>query len=127
MVTTESGTEKFVTLASNGRTTIQLDAPLAKGGGGMGFGPHELLEASIGACINMAVRMHALAHQIPLEGVASSVRIVRPDAATVRFEHTLDLRGPLTHAQREALTVAAATCPVRQTLSRRIDFQPWTT
>jgi putative redox protein len=123
MVTTESGKERFVTIASNGRATIQLDAPIAKGGGGLGFGPHELLEASIGACISMAVRMHAVAHQVPLEGVAASVRIVRPDESTVRFEHTLHLRGPLTDVQREALTAAAESCPVRQTLSRHIEFR----
>jgi putative redox protein len=122
MVTTESTPRPYVTIASNGRVAIQLDAPTAKGGGGDGFGSHDLLEASIAVCINMAVRMHAAANGIALDGVSTRVELSRPDATTTRFNYSLQLKGPLTESQRDALLDAARTCPVRQTLSSRIEF-----
>ena len=123
MVTTESTPRPYVTIARNGCIEIQLDAPIAKGGGGEGFGSHDLLEASIAVCINMAVRMHAAASGIPLEGVSTRVELSKPDAATTRFNYSLQLEGELTPAQKAALHEAARSCPVRQTLSRRIEFQ----
>lgn len=122
MVTTRSRPENYLTTASNGRVEISLDAPVAKGGAGSDFGAHELLEASLAVCLNMAVRMYAQAHQIALVDVRTSVQIVRPDAGTVRFEQSLQLTGDLSDADRAALLEAATNCPVRQTLSRRIEF-----
>jgi uncharacterized OsmC-like protein len=52
MVTTESTPRPCVTIARNARVAIQPDAPVPKGGGGGGFDPHALPEASIAACIN---------------------------------------------------------------------------
>ena len=97
MVTTESTPRPYVTIARNGRSAIQLDAPVAKGGGGEGFGSHDLLEASVAVHINIAVRMFAAANGIPLEG-------------------------KLTPGQKFALCEAARSCPVKETLSRRIEF-----
>ena len=122
MVTTRSTNQKFLTTAGNGRVEIQLDAPATKGGTGEHFGPHELLEASIACCINMAVRMHAAAHGLALDRVQTTTRIVRPDEGTVRFEQSLQLTGNLSDADRAVLLEVAANCPVRQTLSRRIEF-----
>jgi putative redox protein len=122
MVTTESRTEKFVTIASNGHASIQIDAPINKGGGGKGFGAHELLEASIAACINMSLRMYASTHDIPLESVAVTVSIARPDDLTVQFSQSVELGGPLTKEHRSALRAVAESCPVRQTLSKKLDF-----
>ena len=123
MITTESQSVAYLTIARNGTHELVLDAPLAKGGGAQGFGPHELLEAAIAACLNMAVRMHAAAHNLPLTSVSTAVRLVRPDNSTTRFEYSLHLIGDLTESQRAALLDAAATCPVRSTLSRTLQFQ----
>ena len=123
MVTTQSTTERFRTEVSNGRISIDADPPQDKGGGGAGFGAHELLEAAFAACMNMAVRICAVEHGIALEGVQTQVQLSRPTAGTVRFEYGLELRGQLSTQQRALLTEAAETCPVRQTLSMRLEFQ----
>jgi putative redox protein len=123
MVTTESTPSPYVTIARNGRIAIQLDAPVAKGGGGEGFGSHDLLEASIAVCINMAVRMYAAANGIPLNGVSTQVELSKPDATTTRFSYSLQVEGDLTPVQRAALHEAAGRCPVKEALSRRIEFQ----
>ena len=59
---------------------VASDAPTTKGGGGMDFGAHELLEASLAACLNMAVRMHAHQKSIPLEHVSTRVTLTWHDA-----------------------------------------------
>jgi putative redox protein len=123
MITTESTSRPYVTIARNGRVAIQLDAPVAKGGGGEGFGSHDLLEASIAVCVNMAVRMFAAANGIPLAAVSTKVELSQPDARTTRFTYSLKLEGDLSSEQKAALQEAARACPVRQTLSRRIEFQ----
>jgi putative redox protein len=123
MVTTESTPRPYVTIARNGLVTMQLDAPVAKGGGGEGFGAHDLLEASIAVCINMAVRMHAVANGISLASVSTHVELSKPDATTSRFNYSLQLQGQLTPAQKAELHEVARTCPVKETLSRRIEFQ----
>lgn len=122
MVTTESTPRPYVTIARNGRVTMQLDAPIAKGGGGEGFGAHDLLEASIAVCINMAVRMHADFNGISLASVSTQVELSKPDAMTSRFSYSLQLEGQLTPEQNAALHAVARSCPVRETLSRRIEF-----
>ena len=86
MIETRSLPQAYRGVATNGPCQIQTDAPLAKGGGGTGFGAHELLEAALATCVNMAVRMHASAHGIPLQAVEASVRILRPDDETIVFE-----------------------------------------
>jgi len=123
MITTESTPRPYVTIARNGRVAIQLDAPVAKGGGGEGFGSHDLLEASIAVCVSMAVRMFAAANGIPLAAVSTKVELSKPDATTTRFTYSLKLEGDLSPNQKAALQEAARACPVRQTLSRRIEFQ----
>lgn len=122
MIETRNLPQAYCGVASNGRCAMQTDAPLAKGGGGAGFGAHELLEAALATCINMAVRMQASAHGIPLQAVEASVRILRPDEGTIVFEQVLDLQGPLSDDQRAALMAAAHASPVRQTLSKRLQF-----
>ncbi|MDX4953615.1 OsmC family protein [Delftia acidovorans] len=102
---------------------VTSDAPVAKGGGGMGFGAHELLEASLAACINMAVRMHADQNGIPLEGVTTRVGLTWPDAHTSRFEYSIAVIGNLTTEQRAELEAVAERCPVRQTLSKKLVFK----
>jgi putative redox protein len=122
MVTTESTPRPYVTIARNGRVTMQLDAPVAKGGGGEAFGAHDLLEASIAVCINMAVRMHAVAKGIALDSVSTQVELSKPDSMTSRYNNSLQLEGQLTPAQEAELHEVARSCPVRETLSRRIEF-----
>lgn len=111
-----------MTMVKNAKHELQADAPVTKGGGGAGFGAHELLEAALAVCLNMALRMHAAEHSIPLEDVATRVALRWPQPDTVCFEYAIDLIGPLTDDQRQQLEQVASTCPVRKTLSKRIEF-----
>lgn len=57
MIETRSLPKAYRGVATNSQCEMHTDAPLAKGGGGTGFGAHELLEAALATCVNMAVRM----------------------------------------------------------------------
>lgn len=123
MISTQSLSSRFQTTANNGRHEIAADAPIDKGGGGVGFSAHELLEASLAVCVNMAVRMYAAEHSIPLESTTTRVRLQRPTPDTVSFEYAVELTGPLSASQLHELQEAARACPVRDTLSKRIEFR----
>ncbi|MGE0114986.1 MAG: OsmC family protein [Steroidobacteraceae bacterium] len=122
MIHTTSQPGDYPTDFSNGQIRAVADAPLEKGGMGAGFGPHELLEAALATCINMAVRMSANKLGIVLEGAATSVRLDRSQPDVVKYEYTLELVGSLTDKERQQLEEAANACPVRQTLSKRANF-----
>jgi putative redox protein len=122
MIRTRSLPELFRSAVSNGVHEIHTDAPVNKGGEGTGFGAHDLLEAALATCINMAVRMCAAEHAIPLEHVTTRVNLERPDSERVVFNYALELAGPLSSEQRQQLEHVADACPVRQTLSKRLEF-----
>lgn len=111
------------TQVSNGDYSLWADAPVAKGGGGSGFGAHQLLEASFASCICMAVRMRAAADAIPLSSVEVDVSLTLPeDGGPAQLGYSLTLTGPLCGSQRKTLEDAARQCPVRTTLSRGFIF-----
>ena len=124
MISARSLVQRYRTAVSNGRQELAADAPLANGGGGAGFSAHELLEAALAVCVNMAVRMYALERSIPLEAVTTHVRLQKPRASLVRFEYALELTGPVSAAHRQELQQAVSTCPIHETLSGRIEFHP---
>jgi putative redox protein len=124
VITAASESPNFRTRITNGTDVVVADVDTASGGGGTGFLPHELLEASLASCMNVTVRMYAQTHGIPLAGVQTTVTLNRDDPDAAAFEYALHLDGPLTADQRTRLARAAAACPVKRTLSRRISFSP---
>ena len=105
---------------SNGSHSAVADLPAAKGGAGLGFGPHDLLEAALATCMAITVEMYAAKHGIPLESVAAEVRLDRTAPDAVEVIYSLTFGGPLTEEQRESLRTAASRCPVQRTLAGRM-------
>jgi putative redox protein len=124
VITAAGEAPHFRTRITNGTDVVVADVDAASGGGASGFRPHELLEASLASCMNVTLRMYADTHGIPLEGVQTTVTLNRDDPDQASFEYTVRLDGPLTDDQRTRLGRAAAACPVKRTLSRRISFSP---
>jgi putative redox protein len=112
----------FETDFTNGTYAGKTDAPKDKGGGDAGFLPFELLEAALGGCINIWLRVYAASHDIPLTGVVTEVASDRQTPGTTIFRYDLELQGPMTEAQRRELFEAAHSCPVHQALSGKISF-----
>ena len=123
MICSHGCTTPYQAEFTTGTHTAVADAPVAKGGGGRGFGPHELLEAALATCLTMTAQMVAAEHGYPLTGVRSEVRIDRtdPDAPVLSYHLTFD--GSLTPHQQRHLREAAAGCPVGRTLTGRITLR----
>jgi putative redox protein len=122
MIKCLSKESNFETFFTDDRHEGTIDAPADKGGGGAGFGPHELLEAALAGCLNITLRKYAASHNIPLAGATTWVSLNRQIPEETIFEYGLELQGPITAAQRQELIQAAAACAVHQTLSRKISF-----
>ena len=123
MITTEQKQPRYLVHFLNGKQEAWSDAPLAKGGQGTGFGPHELLEASLACCINMWIRMQADKLGITLGQIDVTVTLKRDHPEEAVFDSEIKIGGSLTDADRTTLLTAAADCPVKRTLSKRLLFR----
>jgi putative redox protein len=123
MIIAGSKDPPYCTPFSDGEHTALADTTKEKGGSGGGFWPHTLLEAALATCINITVRKYADKHAIPLNAVATKVKLDRGRPEEAIFTYEVELRGNLTEEQREALLQVAGDCPVKQTLLRTVSFK----
>lgn len=123
MIISESDKHRYLTKFSDGTHEGLADTIPEKGGGGCGFRPHNLLEAALASCINMTVRMYADEHRLPLEQVTTKVSLNRRTEGVAHFSYQVEIAGDLDAQQKARLLEVAAKCPVRKTLSRKIDFE----
>ena len=122
MINTQSKDPRYLIQFTNGAQHADSDTLPAKGGQAAGFGPHELLEASLACCINMWIRMQADQLKIPVGPIAVTVSLKREHPEETVYEYTLTVGGPLTEAQRAILLQAADDCPLRRTLLKKPSF-----
>ena len=108
---------------TNGQQQADADVLPVKGGGGAGFGPHELLEASLACCINMWIHMQADQLGIPVGPVAVTVSLKRDHPEEAVYQYAVKLEGALSETQRATLLQAADNCPVRRTLLKKPMFE----
>jgi putative redox protein len=113
----------YKTQFTNGTDISSSDTTADKGGSGAGFRPHELLEAALASCMNMSLRMFAERQSIPLSSVSTTVTLNRNKPDEACFEYSVDLSGDLSDTDRQRLLEVIRSCPVRQTLSKKITFR----
>ncbi len=123
MILASSMPEKFLTRFSNGEHVSISDTTPEKGGRGLGFRPHEFLEAALANCMNMSLRMHAERQGIPLSGVSVAVSLDRRSPHESVFEFNIDFQDAVPDAHRQVLLQALESSPVRVTLSKQIRFR----
>lgn len=123
----ETGEGRFTNLVSDGTHTLRADEPPSVGGLDTGMTPYGLLQAALGACTSMTVRMYADRKKWPLEKVAVRLKhdkIHAEDCAECettagkidRIDRQLVFTGALDDAQRQKLLEIADKCPVHRTL-----------
>lgn len=117
----------FVTRVSAGGHAALADVTADKGGAGVGFRPHELLEAALASCMAITARMLAEHHAIPLAQIAVDVQLDRCDPQAPVFDYHVELADaagvPLPAPQRERVLTALTRCPVHATLSAPLRFR----
>lgn len=125
------GTDHYQTHINASGHSIVADEPLSVGGRNLGPTPYDLLNASLGACTAMTLRMYADHKKWPLEGVKVTLKHEKVHASDCeecetkdkkidQIERELILEGPLDEQQRKRLLEIADRCPVHRTLHNKI-------
>jgi putative redox protein len=82
-----------------------------------------LLEAALATCVNIAVRVYADNHGIPLTGITTKVHLDRSQDDETVFQYEVQFHGDLTPEEKHKLSLAANACTVRRLLSKTIRFE----
>lgn len=114
---------------------LVADEPIAVGGNNFGPSPYELLNASLGACTAMTLKMYARRKKWDLKEVLVHLNYDKTnvysehqsdpdnkDSRIDRFERELELIGDLDDEQKARLLEIANRCPVHKTISSPSEF-----
>ncbi len=129
----ETGLGKYQNEIVIGQHRLIASEPESLGGDDSGPTPIELLEAALGACTTITLRMYADRKQWPLEQVSVEVAHKRghleecedaQEGTSTRpmdiFTKKIHLTGDLDSAQRERLLQIAEKCPVHKILGQKV-------
>jgi putative redox protein len=127
-VTVQLGSDGFTTEISAGEHVFLADEPENVGGNNMGPTPYQLLNASLGSCTAMTLKMYAERKSWPLEKVTVSLsnnKVHVEDSSNPEgkkskvevFKRRIAIEGNLDETQRQRLLEIANKCPVHRTLT----------
>lgn len=122
MIISKSKEEKYCTEVSNENTFIISDVTKEKGGSGEYFRPHDLLCAGLASCLNITTRMVLERKNITYENVIVKVDLDRSDEEKTKFIYDIDIIGDISKETKELIINIAKNCPVKNTLSKEIEF-----
>jgi putative redox protein len=111
-----TGTRHIVKIRAH---EIPVDAGPAAGGKDAGPAPHDLYDASLGACKALTVLVYAQRKGIPVEDI--EVIVDRDDSqerqGTYRLDTSLRVTGKLSDEQRAELLRVAGKCPLHRLMT----------
>ncbi len=127
--------EDFTTEIQADEHSIIADEPASVGGNDFGPSPYDLLNASLGACTAMTLKMYARRKNWDLQEVLVHLSYCKTSAYPEhkgepeksnsridRFEIELELLGDLDETQRARLLEIAGKCPVHRTIASPSQF-----
>lgn len=120
----------FTAEVAAGSHRFLADEPKTVGGNDLGPNPYQLLNAALGTCTAMTLKMYADRKNWPLKEVrvhlshskTYSEDSAQPESSTSKvetFKRFLEVEGDLDEAQRAKLLEIANKCPVHRTLTER--------
>lgn len=112
----------YTVIAQARHHDIISDVKKELGGGDHGLNPHEILEASLGACTAITILMYANRKQISLEDVQVEVQVLSEGSESV-INRKIKLIGNLSDEQRKRLMEIADLCPIHKLLKSNITIQ----
>ena len=133
VLVSERGTGRFTQTVAAGHHQFLMDEPAAVGGDDEGPAPYEMLNAALGACTAMTLRMYAERKKWPLDSVRVALvhdKVHASDCADCetgngrldRIVRVVELTGALSDDQRTRLMAIADRCPVHQTLRGEVEI-----
>ena len=125
------GAQGFVSDIDAGGHPLVADEPVELGGCDQGPSPYQLLNAALGACTAMTLRMYAERKKLPLSGVLVRLEHAKVHARDCEdcpqeharvdvIERQITLEGDLDAGQRQRLLEIADLCPVHRTLHESV-------
>lgn len=132
-VVTRTGEQGFTTEIRAGDHSLLADEPVSYGGANLGPNPYDLLNAALGACTSMTLRMYADRKKWPLKEAIVHLKhdkIYAEDCASCKeggskldqLSREVELIGELDEEQRRRLMEIADKCPVHKTLTSDISI-----
>ena len=126
--------DNFTSQIFTNKHHIIADEPKEVGGDDLGASPYELLNAAIGACTVMTLKLYAERKKWNLKEVfvylsyakkhASELNIDTEDMGRIDFiDKKIKLIGDLDESQRLKLLEIASKCPVHKTVTNKVHFQ----
>lgn len=127
-VAVQIGSDKFTSEVIAGQHQFLADEPEKAGGNDLGPSPYQLLNAALGACTAMTLKMYADRKKWPLlkatihlsHGKHYSADSSNPEKKSSKidvFRRQIELEGDLDDKQRKRLLEIANKCPVHRTLT----------
>ncbi|ADU26669.1 OsmC family protein [Ethanoligenens harbinense] len=124
MVTSISEQARYKTrVEGNHALQVYADVSEQKGGKSNGFRPHDLLCASLAACLNITVRMLLEELALSYDSVKVVVDLKRENPLKTTFLYHVDIEGKMSEDMKETVIKKAADCSIHQTLSGPISFE----
>ena len=113
---------------------IYGDEPVEAGGDGLGLSPYELLNAAIGSCTVLTLKLYAQRKQWDLKEVFVYLSYSKKHSAELKLDieemgqldhifKKIKLIGNLSEEQREKLKEIASKCPVHKTVANKVYFE----
>ncbi|MGB7300827.1 MAG: bifunctional alpha/beta hydrolase/OsmC family protein [Burkholderiaceae bacterium] len=129
----ERGTGLFANTVSTSQHSLIADEPTSVGGTDLGMTPYQLLQAALGACTTMTIRMYAQRKKWPLDNVSVDLHHDKIHATDCEHCETtsgkvdqisrqISLQGNLDAEQRAKLLEIADKCPVHRSLHSEISI-----
>lgn len=101
---------------------LVADGSLAENGDDIGPNPHALLDAALGACTALTLKLYAERKGWPLENADVRIRHEETPGHYKLFRE-ITLIGALSDDQRERLTEIANKCPIHRVLTGEISIE----
>lgn len=100
---------------------LLTDVSSQEGGDSLAPDPHALLDAALGACTALTLKLFAARKGWPLEN-ADVVITHEESPGHYRLQRRITLHGPLADEQRQRLLEIANKCPIHRVLSGEISI-----
>lgn len=131
-----SNEEGFTTQMLFGGHAFLADEPQSLGGENLGPSPYDLINAGLGACTAMTLKMYARRKNIPFDDITVHLNHKRRRVDDVeacmagevdadqqgnfdQFERLIEITGNVTDEQRQRMLEIADRCPVHRSMERR--------
>lgn len=120
------GKENYSTKVTSSNHLFVADEPIELGGRDLGPSPFDLLNAALGTCTAITLKMYVDRKGWEVDEIKITVDLKQEKQGTETFSHytqNIEVIGDLDEKQRERLLMMARKCPVHKTLKGEMEIE----